>query len=318
MGDGFKNIVCKPGDILGDLKIKLMELISLKKIQCNLPFSLPTGIPSLPSINPSQAVIDFLKDILAVIRGLNYDEMKAQLIAWLVEKVRPLAKDLNINLKRWLKECYACKTTTIIPHWLFLNDPITGAPGKGINIPLDKIDLTCLFSVNPSTSVGNLVYDGPISTDMNTFLWKVIQDNNNPPSAPRLWSDPNTGQPIAWFTYLEDDPTAFLTQTTTGAAQDADPTPMMFRMYIDDSYQTKNTIIFINDYLNSHTPLFDPDKLIPNTIELIFGTLTNQIKLPAECVTQIVELETAIEDYVNIGIENPEIETDDSFYTFPP
>ena len=330
MGEGLKNIICKPSDALGNLKIKLMELISLKKIQCDLPFTLPSSIPSLPSINPSQAVIDFLKDILAVIRGLNYDEMKAQLIAWLVEKVRPLEKDLNINLKRWLKKCYACKTTTTIPHWIFKTDPNTiltdingnvtyaGDPGKGINIPLNKIDLTCIFSVNPSSSVGKLVYDGNLNNDMNTFLWHVIQDNNLPPNAPRLWSDPLTGQPIAWFSYKEDEADAFITQTTTGEAQDADPIPMVFTMYIDDSYHEKNTINFINDYLNAQTPLFDANVLIPNTIELIFGTITGEIQLPEECVTNIVELETAIVDYINIGIENPDIETDDSFYTFSP
>ena len=331
MGEGLKNIICKPSDALSSLKIKLMELISLKKIQCNLPFSLPTSIPSIPSINPSQAVIDFLKDILAVIRGLNYDEMKAQLIAWLVNAVRPLEKDLNINLKRWLKKCYACKTTTVIPHWIFKTDPTTiqydvnnqpipnsGTAGQGINIPLNKIDLTCMFSVNPSSAAGKLVYDGDIDNDMNTFLWQVIQDNGDPPNAPRLWKDPITGQPIAWFSYKEDAANAFITQTTTGAAQDTDPIPMVFTMYIDDSYHDKNIINFINDYLNSQTPLFDADVLIPNTIELIFGTITNEIQLPEECVTNIVELETAIEDYINIGIENPDIETDDSFYTFAP
>lgn len=331
MGEGLKNIICKPSDALSKLKIKLMELISLKKIQCDLPFTIPSSIPSLPSINPSQAVIDFLKDILAVIRGLNYDEMKTQLIAWLVNAVRPLEKDLNINLKRWLKKCYACKTTTTIPHWIFKTDPITfdtdgngqpipgtGSQGKGINIPLNKIDLTCIFSVNPSSSVGKLVYDGDIDNDMNTFLWQVIQDNNTIGVAPRLWKDPVTQQPIAWFSYKEDEGDAYLTQTTTGAAQDADPTPMVFTMYIDDSYHEKNIINFINDYLNAQTPLFDADVLIPNTIELIFGTITNEIQLPEECVTNIVELETAIEDYINIGIENPDIETDDSFYTFAP
>jgi len=333
MGEGLKNIICSPSDALSKLKIKLMGLISLKKIQCDLPFNIPSSIPSLPSINPSQAVIDFLKDILAVIRGLNYDEMKAQLIAWLVNAVRPLEKDLNINLKRWLKKCYACKTTTTIPHWLFKTDPSTytldgnnqpipgtGSLGKGINIPLNKIDHTCIFNVNPSSSVGKLVYDGDIDNDMNTFLWQVIQDNDQAPNAPRLWKDPVTGQPIAWFSYKEDDSTAFITQTNTGGPQDADPIPMVFTMYIDDSYyhQNKNTINFINDYLNAQTPLFDADVLIPNTIELIFGTITNEIQLPEECVTNIVELETAIEDYINIGIDNPDIETDDSFYTFAP
>jgi len=332
MGEKLKNIVCEPSDILGDIKIEIIELISLNRLICNnLPnLQIPSTVPSLPSINPSQAVIEFLKDILAVIRGINYEEMRMQLIDWLVEKVRPLERDLNLNLKRWLKACYACKTTTTIPNWIFKTDPTTiqydingnvtyaGDPGQGINIPLNKIDLSCLFSVNPSSAAGKLLYDGSINDDMNTFLWQVIQDNNQTPNAPRPWKDPITNKIVAWFTYLEDDNNAFISQTNTGQAQDADPTEMVFKMFIDDSYHDKNIINFINDYMNSQTPLFDADKLIPNTIDYIFGTITNKIELPEECVGKIVELETSIVDYINVGIENPDIVMDDSFYTFSP
>ena len=59
-------------------------------------------------------------------------------------------------------------------------------------------------------------------------------------------------------------------------------------------------------------------KLYPNTINFIFGTISGEIKLPDECLTQIVELETAIEDYINVGINDCEVEVDNSFYSFSP
>ena len=67
-------------------------------------------------------------------------------------------------------------------------------------------------------------------------------------------------------------------------------------MKIADNFHDKSLITFINDYINSLSPLFDVDKVVPNTIEFIYGTLTNKLKLPEECVTQIVELEEAIVD----------------------
>ena len=162
MGD-VKNVICEPSEILGKLKIKILELISLNKTICNnVPnLQIPTSLPSLPSINPSQAVIDFLKDILAVVQGINFEQMRIQLIDWLVEQVEPLEKSLILNLKLSLKSCYACKVNPTIPEWLFRNPPstlvyqnqiidFTNSPlGTGINIELKKLDLTCLFHVNP-------------------------------------------------------------------------------------------------------------------------------------------------------------------------
>ena len=108
MGEKVKNAICEP-DVIGGLKRQIFELISLKQTICgNLPnLSIPNILPGVPDLNPSQAVIDFLNDLLAIISGINFDEMRMQLINWLVEKLEPLAKDLTLNLKLSLKSCYA-------------------------------------------------------------------------------------------------------------------------------------------------------------------------------------------------------------------
>ena len=127
MGEKFKNVVCEPKDIISDIKRQILELISLNKTTCNnLPdLSLPNVMPDLSDLNPSQKVIDFLNDILALVMGINFDEMRMQLISWLVEQLTPLSENLSVNLINSIKSCFACKIDPNIPGWLFVTDPTT-------------------------------------------------------------------------------------------------------------------------------------------------------------------------------------------------
>lgn len=314
MGEKTKNVICEPNDVIGGIKRQILELISLKQTTCNnLPnLEIPNTLPGVPDLNPSQAVIDFLNDLLSVLTGINYDEMRMQLINWLVEQLSPLAKDLSLNLKLSLKSCYACKIDPKIPGWLFQTQPNTTTPGLGYNVEINKLDLTCLFAANPNSEVGQLFYDGDKDSDMNAFLWEVIQENGNP----LIWEDPINGTQIAEFRYYENSPIAFIESSSSVDYQDIEPRPMVINVRIMDSYHEKSLITFINDYFNSQNPLFDVDKVIPNVIDLIYGTLTNKINLPDECLNKVVEFEESVKDYIDNGIDNPEITFDDSFYEF--
>lgn len=317
MNEKFKNVICEPKDIIQDAKRQLFELINLNRTVCNnLPdLSIPNLIPEVPDLNPSQKVIDLLADILALVSGINFDEMRMQLINWLVEQLRPLSEDLSINLSESIKSCYACKIEPTIPEWLYQTQPSTGNPGIGLNVELNKIDLSCIFSVDPNTEIGSLFYDGDSSNDINAFLWDVIQENGNP----LIWSDPTNGKPIFEIRYLEDNPNAFTDTDGSVTYQNIEPRPRVFNIRIvNATYQDKSLITVLVDYFNSQQPLFDVDKVIPNVIDLIYGTLTNKIDLPDECLNKVVELESAIDDYISNGIDNVDIVFDDSFYTFSP
>jgi hypothetical protein len=328
MGEKFKNVVCEPKDIITDIKRQILELISLNKTTCNnLPdLSLPNVMPDLSDLNPSQKVIDFLNDILALVMGINFDEMRMQLISWLVEQLTPLSENLSVNLINSIKSCFACKIDPNIPGWLFVTDPTTiiydangtplpnsGTPGVGMNIELNKLDLTCLFAVDPNSEVGQLFYDGDETNDLNAFLWKVIQENGNP----LIWTDPVNGKQIVEVRYFENSPSAFIESDGTVEYQNIEPRPRVFNVrLINQTYQTKTLITFLNDYFNSQNPLFNVDKVVPDIVNLIYGTLTNKIDLPDECLLWTVETEQAISDYIDNGIDNPEISLDDSFYEF--
>jgi len=326
----LKNVVCEPKDFIGGVKRQIMELISLNQTICNnLPnLSIPIAIPDIPDLNFSQRVVDLLNDILATISGINIDEMRMQLINWLVEQLRPLSEDLSITMIDLIKCCYACKVDPQIPNWLFVTDPSTivydgngnpipntGSPGIGINIEINKLDLTCLFSVDPNSSAGKLFYDGTQLDDINVFLWNVIQNNGNP----LVWKDPISGKEIVELRYFENRPTSFVETDGTTNFQNIEPRPRVFNIRIvNKTYRNKTLITFLVDYFNSQNPLFNPDKVVPNVIDLIYGTLTNKVSLPDECLNKVVETEKAIEDYIDKGIDNPDVEFDESFYTFTP
>jgi hypothetical protein len=315
MSDKFRNVVCKPKDIFADAKREIFELINLNKTVCNnLPdLSIPNLIPEVPDLNPSQKVIDLLADVLALVSGINFDEMRMQLINWLVEQLQPLSEDLSVNFIESIKSCYACKIEPKIPEWLFQIQPSSGVEGVGLNIEVNKLDLSCLFAANPNTEIGKLFYDGDSSNDINAFLWEVIQENGNP----LIWSNPTNGKEILEVRYYENSPIAYTQNDGTVEYQNIEPRPRVFNIRVlNSNYQNKTLITLLVDYFNSQQPLFDVDKTIPNVIDLLYGTLTNKIKLPDACLNKLVELENSIDDYIDGGIDNPEIEFDESFYTF--
>jgi hypothetical protein len=315
MSDKFRNVVCKPKDIFADAKREIFELINLNKTVCNnLPdLSIPNLIPEVPDLNPSQKVIDLLADVLALVSGINFDEMRMQLINWLVEQLQPLSEDLSVNFIESIKSCYACKIEPKIPEWLLQIQPSSGVEGIGLNIEVNKLDLSCLFAANPNTEIGKLFYDGDSSNDINAFLWEVIQENGNP----LIWSNPTNGKEILEVRYYENSPIAYTQNDGTVEYQNIEPRPRVFNIRVlNSNYQNKTLITLLEDYFNSQQALFDVDKTMPNVIDLLYGTLTNKIKLPDACLNKLVELESSIDDYIDEGIDNPEIEFDESFYTF--
>jgi hypothetical protein len=315
MSDKFRNVVCKPKDIFADAKREIFELINLNKTVCNnLPdLSIPNLIPEVPDLNPSQKVIDLLADVLALVSGINFDKMRMQLINWLVGQLEPLSEDLSDIFIESLKCCYANKINPKIPEWLFQIQPSSGVEGIGLNIEVNKLDLSCLFAANPNTEIGKLFYDGDSSNDINAFLWEVIQENGNP----LIWSNPTNGKEILEVRYYENSPIAYTQNDGTVEYQNIEPSPRVFNIRVlNSNYQNKTLITLLVDYFNSQQPLFDVDKIIPNVIDLLYGTLTNKIKLPDVCLNKLVELENSIDDYIDGGIDNPEIQFDESFYSF--
>jgi len=286
---------------------------------------IPTNLPS--AINPKQAVIEFLRDLLAVLNGVDFEKIKNALVNWLTIEVTPLEGELKVNLSVSIKECFACKINPKIPGWLFqttsgttfettLIDPVTNNPstngeGLGINIPLHLLTLgTCFLRVHPESNGGKLLYGD--NNDMNRFLHEVIQNNGT--TIP--WIHPETNQTICHMTYYEDNPYAFTNASTGAGYQDEKHSQMVINMKIDDYYKDKTFFTFIDDYINSQLPLYDSERIIPTAIDFIFGTITKEINLPPDCIENSIVVNNMFKNIYDSDDEEEESVTDNTYFEF--
>jgi hypothetical protein len=297
MGEGkLKNKICDTIDDIRQLKIDI--IIAIRKLNSKCVGYPPLIIDtSLPSININFAVINFLRDILAILGGLKINEIRALIIDWLINNLQPALKRIVEIIKQAIKECFTCKINPQIPGWLFT---------AGINIELEQIDRDCMFRISPSSEAGKLYYGN--NTDMNRFLWDVIQS-----PGPLTWTDPNSNRPIGEFNFIKNG--AYVSGIA-GEAQDSDPRNNVFNMKIDASYSGKSLTTFINDYMDSQVPLFDLERVIPNTIDLLYGSITSKINIPEECVTKKIEFEKGLEKLIDNGLDDPEVIVDNTFFEF--
>jgi len=315
MNGKFRNTVCDINDEFKEVKRQILEFINLNKTICNnLPdLSVPNLIPDPIDITPIQKIIDLLLNILSIVAGINVSELKYQLIGWLSEQLISLTQEMTEVLIEAIKSCYACKIEPIIPEWMFQTEPSTGNPGVGINVEINKIDFGNIFSINPNTEIGEIVYDGVctggVCDDINAFLWEVIQLNGDP----LVWADPINGKEIMEVRYYQNSPVAFTKTDGTVEYQNIEPLPRVFNVRIvNNTYVGKSLITFLTDYFNSQQPLFNVDNVLPNTVNLIFNTISGKGLYSDTALSEITEYEEALNDYVN----TEEVVIDDSFYTF--
>jgi hypothetical protein len=290
-------------------KSDITRVISEWKTFCN-DFPTLNIDYSLPSINSDFDVVEFLIDLISTLLGKASNEIQEEIIRWLTEKIGSLDRDMRFQMKSLLKECFICKINPIIPPYLFVTNPVTNQPGDGINIEIDKFDHFCYLGVNPDSEAGQLVYGG--FEDMNRFLYDVIQSNT-----PIDWLDPTTNKNIATFEFIEQNSPTNNSSEDGSSPQDIDFRNNVINIKINNSYNApdKGLIDFINDYYNSSNA-FDPVKVITQTVEVLFGTLTNRINIDSDCAVKSSEFDQMINNLSEVGADDVNVELDNSFFTF--
>lgn len=239
---------------------------------------------SFPSINNSNDPILFLTDLIKALIGQS--ELIKTVTDFLTKALDDIEKKLKIVLKRSLRGIVTCGVDPSIPAFL-------KSTGSGILIEIKKIDFFDQLKTDPNTTLGSLMYNDVTptltnSTDFNTFLYGVIQDE----TITHTWNN------ILDFTFYS---------LGTGG----NPNNSLI-IKANPSYDNK-TLNDLNDNFIDSLDLFDSKDIINKLIDLLFGSISVRLNK----TRKQLETEAQINDIVD-RLSNADIndEITDNYFTF--
>lgn len=200
---------------------------------------------SFPSINNNGDSITFLTDLIKSLIG--YNALVKALVDILTHSIEEIEVEIKKALKLELKNIVSCGIDPSLPAFI-------KSTGTGIVIEVKKIDFLDLMKVDPNSVSGKLLYDDPTagltSTDFNTFLYAVIQDDG----ATHTWNN------ILDFTFVSLDPNGI--NPNNSLIIKANP-----------SYNTKTLNDLNNNFVDS-LKLFNTEGLVNKIIDTVFGSIS--------------------------------------------
>lgn len=260
-----------------------------KKIFGNIAAAktLTEGLPQLklsssfPSINNGGDSITFLTDLIKALIG--YEALVGIVVDILTNSLDKIESDIKIALKQELKNIVSCGVDPSIPA--FLVNP-------GIVIEVNKVDYLDLFKVDPNSVAGKLLYNdvtSPLSnsTDFNTFLYDVIQ---------------NDGTPMVWANVLE------ITFNSVGTGSTPNNT-----FTIRKAPAFNGTLTDLNNRFIDSLTLFNSENIVNRIVDIIFGSISVSIKK----TKKQLEKEAEINNVIDCIVDSDEGDViDDSYFTF--
>lgn len=276
-----------------------MSLVSLKKKvfgEIAAAKTLADGMPKLklnssfPSINNSSDAIAFLCDLIKTLIG--FEELEKTVTETLVYYSKPIEREVKNLLKTELKSIVSCGVDPSLPSWV-------KSTGTGIKIRVKKIDFTNLMLVDPNSEAGKLLYNDLTpnlinSSDFNTFLYQVIQNNGSV----EPW--PNGPRPsILTFQFRQTD------------VNNVDPNNTL-TIKAHPSYDNRTLTELNNNYIDSIT-LFNLENLMNGIFDSIFGTITQVAKKSISQIQSQLKINTVIDKISNAG---PKDIISDKYFNF--
>tara|TARA_R110000796_G_scaffold59710_4_gene137854 strand:+ start:1826 stop:3268 length:1443 start_codon:yes stop_codon:yes gene_type:complete len=243
---------------------------------------------SLPSISQSTNSLNFLVDLAKALIG--FESLKETLVDVLTHNLDDIEVEIKKALKIALKELVSCGIDPSLPD-SFVND--------GIDLELRKIDLLDMFKVNPISDAGKLLYNdvntGSNSTDFNTFLFEVIQDNGGTSS----WGNQTLGGSILDVKFNQEATNVLSPNNVVNLK----PNP---------TYPSNKLTDFNNDYIDS-IKLLNTNKLINSIIESIFGTISLKVSKTKRTIESEIKIQEIIDRIINA---DEDVVLDNSFFQF--
>jgi hypothetical protein len=239
---------------------------------------------SFPSVNNKGDSITFLTDLIQSLIG--YYALVNGVVDILTEAIDEIEVEVKKALKTELKSIVSCGINPSLPNFI-------KSTGSGIVIEVKKIDFLNMLKTDPNSVSGKLLYNDVSpsllnSTDFNTFLYGVIQDD---------------GTTHTWANMLD------ITFNSLGTNGNPNNT---ITIKANSGYDTKSLNDLNNNYIDS-LKLFNTENLVNRIIDTIFGSISFSIKKSRKQL----EEEEKINAVVDKMIEADESETiNDSYFTF--
>lgn len=256
-----------------------------KKIFGNIAATktLTGGIPNLklsssfPSVNNGGNSILFLTDLIKSLIG--YEALVETTVNILTHSLSDIERETKIALKQELKGIVSCGVNPSLPNFI-------KSSGDGVTIEVNKIDFTDLLKIDPDSTGGKLLYEGP--NDFNTFLYNTVQLN---------------GTSNTWNNMLD------VTFNPVGINGIPNNT---FVFKTTQTYDTKSLTDLNNDFIDSLT-LFNTENIINNVIDSIFGSIAVSVNKTKKQLENEAKINNVIESLINADFDD---NIDDNYFTF--
>ena len=185
----------------------------------------------------------------------------------------------------------SCSINPSIPDY-FIDD--------GITLELDKIDYLDMFKIDPTTDEGKLLYNDVDqdldSTDFNTYLYSVVQNNG----ATNPWGIQTSSHDILQIKFNE-------------TAVDPNDSNNSLNIKPSSFYADNRKLPDLNNDFIDSIQLFNSAKLINNIVETVFGVISIKVDKDLKQIKKEIQIEDIVNRIINT---DEEIIIDDSYYTF--
>ena len=242
---------------------------------------------SMASINNGGDVISFLTDLIKSLVG--FEALVTAIVDVLTHSLGKIEKDVKQALKVELKNIVSCGVDPHLPSWI-------RDTGAGITIEVKKIDFMDILRTDPNSVAGKLLYNDvttPLtdSSDFNTFLYGVIQDDGHE----HTWKD------IFNITF---------NSTKIGQANNS------LTIKANVGYTPKTLTDLNNDFVDSLILFNTPNgssNILSRIMDIIYGSISSTIGKSLKQLESEARINGIVDKMVSNVNKNP---IDDSAFSF--
>ena len=240
----------------------------------------------------NSAIMKFVQAVLKVIAGAQ--AIRALVIATLARELPKIEDFIKKACKCQLKEMINCSNDPEIPYYI-------KNTGTGINVRVQDIDYFGLFTIDPVSEEGQLLYQdafaGNASQDMHTFIYSALQNDAIVSPVSNDWGTSTMPNPIMTITY------------SSNTATDTDVLNIKASQYYSDH---KTLTDFNNDYIDS-LHLLPTAQMVNQIVDSVLGCISVKTNMLEFFLKRHEETNKMIEKLMDM---EEEIDIDDSFFTF--